>query len=145
MTRLRRTPEDEHLEQQEQLLAELTEQLADKEEEFAETGSAFARFRAEYLRRFAPLYAELDRLEAEIARRIAVDEDTPVARKKAAEAAARADDSQKALDDGKASAETSADLSGPAPPELKDLYREAAKKSIRTSPPMRRRRSDGLG
>jgi len=90
----RLTPEAEHLAEQERLLEELTEHLTAKEAEFAEAGSAFARFRAEYLRRFAPLYTELDRLEAEIARQIAQEEATPTAHAKAADAATRADESQ---------------------------------------------------
>jgi hypothetical protein len=142
----RLTPEAEHLAEQERLLEELTEQLAEREAEFAETGSAFARFRAEYLRRFAPLYAELDRLEAEIARRIAVEEDTTTAHEKAAEAAARADESQQALDDGKAIAEDAPEESGPVAqaPELKALYRDAAKKvhpDLATDPEEKARRT----
>lgn len=123
------TPEAEHLAEQERLLEEITEQLAERESEFAETGSAFARFRAEYFHRFVPLYAECDRIEAEIAQRIAVKQDTVAAREKATEAAARADESQRALDDSKASAaETSGTGPAASDPDLKALYREAAKK-----------------
>jgi len=130
MTHARITPEAEHLAEQERLLEELTDQLTAKEAEFAETGSAFARFHAEYLRRFAPLYVELDRLEAEIARRIAHEEATPAAHAKAAAASARAEESQKALGDGLADAATAGDETGPAAPapELKALYRDAAKR-----------------
>ena len=143
--RPRPTPEAEHLAEQERLLEEIADQLAEREAEFAETGSAFARFRAEYLRRFAPLYAEHDRLEAEIARRIAADQDTAVAREKAAEAAARADESQQALDDDKASAGDTSET-GPAPsdPDLKALYREAARKihpDLSTDPAEKERRT----
>jgi hypothetical protein len=129
-TQPRPTPEAEHLAEQERLLEELTDQLTAKEAEFAETGSAFARFRAEYLRRFAPLYAELDRLEAEVARRIAQAEATPAAHAKAARAAAQADDSMKALGDGLAGLPEADDETRPAPPppELKALYRDAAKR-----------------
>jgi hypothetical protein len=129
-TQPRLTPEAEHLAEQERLLEELTEHLTAKEADFAETGSAFARFRAEYLRRFAPLYAELDRLEAEIARRIAQQEATPAAHAKAADAAVRADESQRALGDGLAGARDANGETGPAPPapELKALYRDAAKR-----------------
>ena len=129
-TQPRLTPEAEHLAEQERLLEELTEQLTTKEAEFAETGSAFARFRAEYLRRFAPLYAELDRFEAEIARRIAQDEATPAAHAKAADAATRAEETQRALDDGLADIADADEETGPATPapELKALYRHAAKR-----------------
>jgi hypothetical protein len=129
-TQPRLTPEAEHLAEQERLLEELTEHLTAREAEFAETGSAFARFRAEYLRRFAPLYTELDRLEAEIASRLAQEEATPAAHAKAADAAARAEESQRALADGSAGAPEADDETGPASPapELKVLYRDAAKR-----------------
>jgi len=129
-TQPRLTPEAEHLAEQERLLEELTEHLTAKEADFAETGSAFARFRAEYLRRFAPLYTELDRLEAEIARRVAQEEATPAAHAKAADAATRADESQRALDDGPPDALQPDDEAGRAAqaPELKALYRDAAKR-----------------
>jgi hypothetical protein len=129
-THPRLTPEAEHLLGQERILEELTEHLTAKEAEFAETGSAFARFRAEYLRRFAPLYTELDRLEAEIARRVALEEATPAAHAKAADAATRADESQRALDDGAPDALQADDEAGQATPapELKALYRDAAKR-----------------
>ena len=129
-TQPRPTPEAEHHAEEEHLLEELPAQLTAKEAEFAETGSAFARFRAEYQRRFAPLYAELDRLEAEVARRIAVEEATPAAHVKAAKAAAQADESQKALGDGLAAGTDACDETRPAPPapEFKELYRDAAKR-----------------
>ena len=129
-TQPRLTPEAEHLAEQERLLEELTEHLTANEAEFAETGSAFARFRAEYLRRFAPLYTELDRLEAEIARRVAQEEATPAAHAKAADAAALANESQRALDDGAPDALQADDEAGQAAPapELKALYRDAAKR-----------------
>ena len=62
------TPEEEHLAEQERLLAELSDQLASREAENKTQDAWFARFRMEYLRRFAPLYAEIDRLEAAVAR-----------------------------------------------------------------------------
>jgi hypothetical protein len=125
------TPEAEELDRQERLLGELTEQLATKETEFATTGAEFARFRAVYLRRFAPLYAELDRLEAEIAARLALSEATPAAQARAADAEARAADSAKAVEEASESSAGEADQvdvvpGGPAP-ELRDLYRQAAK------------------
>ena len=126
----RLTPEAEHLAEQERILEELTEHLTAQEAEFAEIGRAFARFRVEYLRRFAPLYAELDRLEAEIARRLAQEEATPAAHAKAADAATRADESQRALADGAPDAlhaDDEDDHAAPAP-ELKALYRDAAKR-----------------
>lgn len=81
-------------------------------------------------RRFAPLYTELDRLEAEIASRLAQEEATPAAHAKAADAAARAEESQRALADWSAGAPEADDETGPASPapELKVLYRDAAKR-----------------
>jgi hypothetical protein len=124
------TPEAAHLAEQERLLAELTDQLATKETEFATTGAELDRFRLHYLRRFAPLYAEIDRLEAEIASRVAVRDDTVEARARAAETAARADESGEAFSNARDSApgptESEELRAGPSP-ELRDLYREAAK------------------
>jgi hypothetical protein len=124
------TPEAEHLAEQERLLAELTEQLATKETEFATTGAEFARFRVAYERRFAPLYAELDRLDAEIARRVAVKSDTPAAHAKAAEAASRAEESAEAEAQASEHLALPEEAGKPArpSPELRDLFREAAKK-----------------
>lgn len=126
--RVRRTPEEEHLADQERLLEELTEQLATKEAEFASGGVEFARFRSSYLTRFAPLYAELDRLEAEIARLLAdrFKEDSDEGREaqtRADEADARASESASAA----ASAEDEPEPKPEAAPRLKTLYREVAK------------------
>ncbi|MFN8620613.1 MAG: hypothetical protein U0869_07730 [Chloroflexota bacterium] len=123
----RHTPEEEHLAGQERMLDELTERLTAQEAEFSTTGSLFARFRAEYIRRLASLYAELDRVEAEIARRIATDQMTTSAWMEAAQADARAEESRKALGDG---AEKAPDGATPTAPslEVKALYRDAAKR-----------------
>ena len=84
-----------------------------------------------YLRRFAPLYAELDRLEAEIAARLALNEATPAAHARAVDAEARAADSAKAVEEAAESPEDQADqldsAHGSPAPELRDLYRQAAK------------------
>lgn len=125
------TPEAEELDRQERLLAELTEQLATKETEFATTGAEFAHFRAMYLRRFAPLYAELDRLESEIAARLALNEATPAAHARAVDAEARAADSAKAVEEASESPEGQVDhvdsAHGSPALEVRDLYRQAAK------------------
>jgi hypothetical protein len=127
---IHQTPEAAHLAEQERVLAELTEQLATKETEFATRAAEFDRFRLHYLRRFAPLYAELDRLEAEVASRVALREDTIEAHGMASEAAARADESSEALGNSRdwASGPTEVEELRAGPPlELRDLYREAAK------------------
>ncbi|HEY8870768.1 MAG TPA: hypothetical protein VIM30_15460 [Candidatus Limnocylindrales bacterium] len=126
----RLTPEAAHLAEQERLLADLTEQLATHETEFATLGTEFARFRAHYLQRLVPLYAELDRLEAEIAHRVAASENTPQAHTRAAEASARAEESAEADTQAHESvADDDADQPSPAAPspELRDLFRQAAK------------------
>ena len=124
------TPEAEHLAGQERLLAELTEQLATKETEFATLAAELARFRVQYLGRFAPLYAEIDRLDAEIARQIAANDGSRAAHARAAEAAARADESREAEAEAReagAASDKVTERTQP-PPELRDLYRQAAKK-----------------
>lgn len=115
------TPEAKHLAELEGQLAELTEQLAAKETDFATTGSEFAQFRSSYLRRFGPLYAELDSLDAEIARRLAAAAPTKAARQNVREAEARAAGSQASLPELEPAATV-------APtPELKEAYRQLAK------------------
>lgn len=127
-TGVRSTPEDEHLAEQERLLAELTEQLATKEVEFASIGTAFARFRVSYQSRFALLYAELDRLEAEVLRLVAerTPPDSPEAeasQAQAAEAEARADESERAAE----GAEEDPGLQPEPSADLKSLFRQVAR------------------
>ena len=126
------TPEEEHLAEQERLLAELTEELAAREAEFATDGVEFARFRLEYLRRFAPLYAEVDRLEAEIARRLAQQEPIVDRMTEADSAEQRAQDSERILHDAREDAgpawEAEEEPRRAPEPELRDLFRQAAKK-----------------
>jgi len=126
--KVRRTPEAEHLAEQERLFSELTEQLATRETEFATRGREFARFRVAYLTRFAPLYAELDRLEADIARILAeriqsAGPEADFARERAETAEARAAESGAAAEDAAAEPEA---LPEPGP-DLKALYRQVAK------------------
>lgn len=125
---VRRAPEDEHLAEQERLLAELTDQLATREAEFATAGTEFARFRATYLARFAPLYSELDRLEADIARLLA--DRMEFDGTEAAAARAHAEQSEARAAESESAAET-AGSQPEAPPEptteLKALYRQVAK------------------
>jgi hypothetical protein len=126
--RVRITPEEVHLAEQQRLLAELTEHLATMEAEFASNGATFARFRVSYLRRFAPLYAELDRLEAEILRLVA--ERTPPDAPEAEAAQAQADEAEARADESESAAEGAEANSG-LPPEpsadLKSLYRQVAR------------------
>ncbi len=136
--RVRLTPEDEHLANQERLLRVLTEELATDEAAFATMTATFSRFRITYLTRFAPLYAELDRLLADAARLAAdrlesaapdtTDGKTRLRKAKVqAEAAeARAASSASAANEAGATSEPLAASSGPSA-ELKALYREVAK------------------
>jgi hypothetical protein len=126
------TPEEEHLREQERLLAGLTEDLATKEAEFATEGVEFARFRHHYLRRFAPLYAEVDRLEAEVAKRLAVQEPSPDRAAKAEAAQAKADESARLHEQSReeahaADADDAAGVGREPTAELKALYKKAAK------------------
>ena len=127
-TAVRRTSEGEHLSDQERLLEEMTEQLATKETEFATLGVEFALFRATYLARFAPLYAELDRLEAEIAWLLVnrVGDGGPAGRA----ARARADEAEALAKESASAAKGAARGAEPQPeptPDLKALYRRVAK------------------
>lgn len=124
----RRSPEEDHLEEQERLLEELTEQLATKEAEFVSLGTAFARFRVSYTARFAPLYAQLDRLQAEILRLVA--QRTPSGTPEADEAEIRAGEAEAQAEES-ASASEAADQDPGLPPEpsedLRALFREVAR------------------
>jgi hypothetical protein len=138
-----RTPEEQHLAELERTLEDLIEQLTANEAEFRDTGSAFARFRAAYLRRFAPLYAELDRLEAEVARRIALGDATPAAWARASAAASQAEETQRAVDEGPHDGAATASVT--ADPALKALYRDAAKRihpDLATDEPEKERRHE---
>lgn len=128
-----RTPEEDALAEQERLLGELTEQLATKEAEYATVSVEFARFRTAYLARFAPLYAELDQVEAEIARLLA---DRPhatkakrrAAHRRAAAAEARARESAEAAGGAAGTMEEASTEVQEPDPTLRSLYREAAKR-----------------
>ena len=120
--------EEERLATEERLLAELTEALAWREAEFAADGLALARFRLSYLARFAALYAELDRLEAEILGLIA--ERTPASAPEAETARTRAEAAQARADESERAAEGAAEdttIRTEPSADIKDLYREVAK------------------
>ncbi len=141
----RLTPEAKHLLEQEELLEKLAEQLTADEMEFAETGTAFARFRAEYFVRVAPLYAELHRLEADVAIRVAQDERTEDARTKAAKKEAGPAHSRRASEDQSDETMPAAEreVRAAPSPDLKQLYREAAKRvhpDLATEVPEKERR-----
>lgn len=119
-TAISNTPEEAHLAEQVAVLEALTEECATKETDFATSGLEFARFRDAYTRRFASLYAELDRLEAEIARLLAAMDPSPPSQQRAEEAAHRATDSDRLL--------TEAHQEAPAAPtaDLRKLFHRVA-------------------
>ena len=134
----RSTAREKELARQELLLAELTELLAARETDLATSQAELGRFRIDYLRRFAPLYAELDRIESEIARLLAhADPDDPVASgraRRAARQAWRSEEAARAADAStrhRSGARTDADDDDerrrPIDPSLRELYRRAAK------------------
>lgn len=132
MTTLSPALRDDHarLADQERLLSRLTEQLADAETDFATLNAEFGRFQLAYLRRFAPLYRELDGLEAEIAKLQALDDDTPAAQARAEEATSRAAASEEAAGEPQGADRDGTVRDDPprnVDPDLRQLYRQAAK------------------
>ena len=119
--------EVEHLAEQERVLDELADQLASREAEFAALDADFGRFRESYLARFAPLYAELDRIEAEIERVVA---SRALEGKLAESARARADQAEARAHESASAAEQVASRQDqrfvPAQ-DLKAIYRLVAK------------------
>ena len=117
------TPEEEELAAKREELARLEAELADRELALASLKAELAAFEGEYLRRVGVLYAELDEWYARIAELDAERDGTPEARSKAAEARSQADDAHSA-----AHGEAAAVQPFVPSPELRSLYREAAKR-----------------
>lgn len=117
------TPEEEELAVKREELARLEAELADRELALASLKAELAAFEGLYLRRVGVLYAELDDWNARLAERRAEQAGTPAGRAEAAEARSQAQESYSATH-GEA-----AEVQPFAPsPELKSLYREAAKR-----------------
>lgn len=110
----------------ERRLSYLLDELATREAEFTSTGRDLAVFRLAYVRRFGPLYAELDRLEAEIASRILAADESAYTRERAEEAAQRARRSERLAEEARSAPPEKAPRAA-AGPELKELYRRAAR------------------
>jgi hypothetical protein len=120
-----RSPEEEELEHKRVELEQLQSELAESELELATLRSELVAFERRYLEFVGSRYAELDRLEAQIAESTARRHPTdPSARQKAESARARAQESAEAL--GDVGREPSAPGFEPTE-ELKALYRQAAK------------------
>jgi hypothetical protein len=119
------SPEEEELEHKRKELERLRSELAESELELATLRSDLVSFERRYLEVVGSRYAELDRLEAQIAECTARSRPTdPSARQQAESARVRAKESAEAL--GDISREPSP-LGFEPTEELKSLYRQAAK------------------
>jgi predicted translin family RNA/ssDNA-binding protein len=119
----RLTPEEEELAAKREELARLEAQLADQELLLASLKAELAAFEGLYLRRVGVLYAELDEWNARLAELRAEQTGTPEAKAEATEARTQAEEAYSAAH-GEA-----AEVQPFTPsPELKKLYREAAKR-----------------
>jgi hypothetical protein len=119
----RLTPEEEELAAKREELARLESELADQELLLASLKAELAAFEGLYLRRVGVLYAELDEWNARLAELRAEQAATPEAKAEAAEARTQATEAYSTAH-GEA-----AEVQPFTPsPELKRLYREAAKR-----------------
>jgi DNA repair exonuclease SbcCD ATPase subunit len=119
----RLTPEEEELAAKREELARLEAELTDRELALASLKAELAAFEGLYLRSVGVLYAELDEWNARLAERRAEQAGTPAARVEAAEARSQAQESYSAAHGEAAEAQPFTPS-----PELKSLYREAAKR-----------------
>jgi len=120
----RLTPEEEELAAKRDELARLEAQLADQELLLASLKAELAAFEGLYLRRVGVLYAELDEWNARLAEFRAKQAGTPEAKAEATDARTQAEETYSAAH-GEA-----AEVQPFTPsPELKKLYREAAKRA----------------
>ena len=119
----RLTPEEEELAAKREELVRLEAELADRELALASLKAELAAFEGLYLRRVGVLYAELDEWNARLAELHAERAATPEARTEAAEARSRSQESYSA-----AHGDAAEVLPFAPSPELRSLYREAAKR-----------------
>lgn len=117
------SPEEEELAAKREELGRLEAQLAEQELLLASLKAELAAFEGLYLRRVGVLYAELDEWNARLAELRAERAATPDAKTEAAEARTQAKESQSA-----AYGEAAQVQPFTPSPELKKLYREAAKR-----------------
>ena len=118
----RLSPEEEELAQKREELELLQNQLAERELFLANLRAELAAFEGRYLREVGVLYAELDDWNAKIAESVAQQEGTEEARAAATQARSQAEESHAA-----AHGEAAEPGEFSPSPELKSLYREAAK------------------
>lgn len=117
------TPEEEELAAKREELARLEAELADRELTLASLKAELAAFEGLYLRRVGVLYAELDEWNARLAELRAEQAGTPDAKTEATEARSQAQESYSSVHS------EAADVQPFTPsPELRRLYREAAKR-----------------
>jgi hypothetical protein len=119
----RLSPEEEELAKKREELAQLQVQLADRELYVANLRAELAAFEGKYLRQVGVLYAELDEWNAKLAELLAEESRTEEARSAASKARAQATESRAASHGEAAEAKEFA-----TSPELKNLYRELAKR-----------------
>ena len=120
-----RSPEEEELQRKQSELETLQSELAESELELATLRSELIAFERRYLEVVGSRYAELDKLDAQIAEFIARSRPTdPSARRRAESARARVQESEEAM--GDVGREDSVSEFAPTD-ELKALYRQAAK------------------
>jgi hypothetical protein len=117
------SPEEEELATKRAECSKLQTELADRELYLVNLRASIAAFEGKYLRQVGTLYAELDEWNAKIAVQLADREGTESARAAASAAAAQAAESQEAVH-GEAAKAKDFESS----PELKNLYREVAKR-----------------
>lgn len=119
----RLSPEGEELAAKREELARLQAELADRELNLASLKAELAAFEGLYLRRVGVLYAEFDEWNARLAELRAEQTGTPETQTEAGEARSQAQESYSA-----AHGEAAGVQPFKPSPELKSLYREAAKR-----------------
>jgi len=121
-----KTPEEEELDRKRAQLAQLEAQLADRELDLATLRAELAAFERRYLRFVGRRYAQLDKLEAEIAQHFARESPKNAeAQQRAQQARTQARESSEATGNAESLDETEAFVPSDS---LKKLYRDIARR-----------------